>query len=485
MTGATGYVGGRLAPRLVAAGYTVRVLARSPQKLQDVPWADQVEITQGDLDNRASLRDAFADVDVLYYLVHSMSGPADFVEAERRNALDVAAVAHEQGVGRIVYLGGLHPDVPDLSPHLQSRTEVGQILMDSGIPTIVLQAGVVIGSGSASFEMIRHLTNRLPVMTTPKWVNNHIQPIAIRDVLHYLIDAARAPLPASRTFDIGGPDILTYGDMMRQYAEVAGLAKRRIVVLPVLTPTLAGLWIGLVTPIPLQLGRALIQSLSHDAVAKEHDIDAIIPPPPEGLTPYRRAVELALRRIETGEVETTWANASSAGAPSDPLPSDPEWAGEAVYVDRRHTECDTDPATLWAVVEGIGGENGWYSFPLAWSVRGWLDRFAGGVGPHRGRRNQRTLHTGDPLDFWRVERIDRGSLLRLRAEMRAPGGAWLEWEVSALPGGRSRLDQRAIFFPRGLAGRAYWYAILPFHGVIFRGMLRNLAGTAERRQSAG
>ena len=441
-----------------------------------------VEIARGDLDDVATLREAFTGMDIVYYLVHSMSGSADFVEAERKNAVNVATAAKECGVGRIVYLSGLHPDTADLSPHLRSRTQVGEILIASGVPTMVLQAGVVIGSGSASFEMIRHLTNRLPVMTTPKWVNNHIQPIAIRDVLHYLIAAADAELATSRTFDIGGPDILTYGEMMKVYAEVAGLIRRRIVVLPVLTPRLAGLWIGLVTPIPLQLGRALIESLSHDAVAGEHDIDDVIAPPAEGLTPYRRSVELALGRIETGEVETTWANASATGAPSDPLPSDPEWAGEVVYVDHRSKECEADSQTLWEVVEGIGGENGWYSFPLAWSVRGWLDRFAGGVGPYRGRRNQERLNTGDPLDFWRVESIDRGSLLRLRAEMLAPGGAWLEWEITPLPGARSRLDQRAIFFPRGLAGRAYWYAILPFHGIIFRGMLRNLTGTAERRQ---
>lgn len=481
MTGATGYIGGRLAPRLVEAGFDVRVLARSPQKLQDVPWAKDVEIARGDLDDRATLVEAFTDIDTIYYLVHSMGGADDFVEAERQNAVNVATAAKECGVSRIVYLSGLHPDTPDLSPHLRSRTQVGDILMGSGVPTMVLQAGVVIGSGSASFEMIRHLTNRLPIMTTPQWVNNHIQPIAIRDVLHYLLAAAEAELPVSRTFDIGGPDILTYGDMMKVYAEVAGLMKRRILVLPVLTPKLAGLWIGLVTPIPTQLGRSLIESLSHDAVATEHDIDAIIPPPAEGLTRYRRSVELALRRIETGEVETTWANASAMGAPSDPLPSDPEWAGEVVYVDHRSKECEADSQTLWEVVEGIGGENGWYSFPLAWAIRGWLDRFVGGVGARRGRRNQKRLNTGDPLDFWRVERIDRGSLLRLRAEMLAPGGAWLEWQINPLPGNRSQLDQRAIFFPRGLAGRLYWYAILPFHGIIFRGMLRNITGTAERR----
>ncbi|MBH0122052.1 DUF2867 domain-containing protein, partial [Rhodococcus sp. CX] len=370
VTGATGYIGGRLAPRLVAAGHRVRVLARTPDKLRDVPWAGDVDVVQGDLDDPDSVETACRDIDVVYYLVHSMGGRGEFEEAEQRSAEHVAAAAQHTGVGRIVYLGGLHPNSDRLSPHLRSREQVGRILLDSGVPTLVLQAGVVIGSGSASFEMIRHLGNRLPVMTTPRWVNNRIQPIAVRDVLHYLVAAADAPLPRSRTFDIGGPDVLRYGEMLQVYAEVAGLRRRRIVVLPVLTPRLAGLWIGLVTPIPPSLGRALIESLSTDAVVSEHDIDAVIPPPPGGTTGYRDAVALALRRIDRGEVETTWANASPVGAPADPLPSDPNWAGEVVFTDERSLDCDCPAREVWPVVESIGGENGWYSFPLAWTIRG-------------------------------------------------------------------------------------------------------------------
>ncbi|WP_342660238.1 hypothetical protein Rruber_04915 [Rhodococcus ruber] len=480
VTGATGYIGGRLAPLLIDAGHRVRVLARTPDKLRDVPWAGDVEIVRGDLTDPQSLAVACRDVDVLYYLVHSMGGRGEFIDTERAEAENVAAAARAAGVRRIVYLGGLHPDTADLSTHLRSREQVGRILVESGVPTLVLQAGVVIGSGSASFEMIRHLSNRLPLMTTPKWVNNRIQPIAVRDVLHYLVGAATAPLPRSRTYDIGGPDVLRYGEMMQVYAEVAGLRRRRILVLPVLTPKLAGLWIGLVTPIPPSLGRALIESLSNDAVVSEHDIDDVIPPPPGGLTGYREAVGLALHKIERGDVETTWASASPVGAPAEPLPSDPHWAGEVVFVDERRIDCDTDAGTVWEVVESIGGENGWYSFPLAWTIRGWLDRFAGGVGLSRGRRNPRTLHTGDALDFWRVERLERPTLLRLRAEMRAPGGAWLEWRIEPLDPGRARLHQRAIFFPKGLAGRVYWYALVPFHGIIFKGMLENIAGAAHR-----
>lgn len=486
VTGATGYIGGRLAPRLREAGYTVRVLARTPQKLRDVPWSSDVEIVQGDLNDRGSLDEAFRDVDIVYYLVHSMGGDDHFAEAERRSAENVAEAAKAAGVRRIVYLGGLHPVTGELSPHLESRAEVGRILVDSGVFTVVLQAGVVIGSGSASFEMIRHLTNRLPVMTTPKWVHNQIQPIAVRDVLHYLIESASAPFPSSRTWDIGGPDVMQYGEMMNTYAAVAGLRKRRMLVLPVLTPRLAGHWIGLVTPIPRGLAMPLIESLQYDAIAHEHDIDAVVPKPAGGLTSYADSVTLALRRIEDGEVETTWSNATDNGAPSDPLPSDPDWAGEVVYVDERAQDCSAPPELLWDVVEGIGGENGWYSFPVAWVIRGWMDKIVGGVGLKRGRRDPRRLINGEALDWWRVEEIERGSLLRLRAEMKAPGGAWLELRVIPRDGGtRSRYEQRAIFFPRGLGGRLYWFAIMPFHGVIFRGMLENITTKAERAADTG
>ena len=479
VTGATGYIGGRLAPRLVEAGHRVRALARNPDKISDVPWATDVEVVRGDLADPDSLDDACRDIDVVYYLVHSMGGPGEFIETERRSAENLVAAARRAGVGRIVYLGGLHAESDRLSTHLRSRSQVGEILLNSGVPTVVLQAGIVIGSGSASFEMIRHLTNRLPVMTTPRWVNNRIQPIAVRDVLYYLLAAATAALPRSRPYDIGGPDVLRYGEMMQIYADVAGLARRRILVLPVLTPKLAGLWIGLVTPVPPRIGRALIESVSADAVAAEHDIDAIIPPPPGGTTRYRDAVALALRRIENGDVETTWANASASGASADPLPSDPSWAGDVIYTDDRSIGCNATVEQVWEVVEGVGGENGWYSFPLAWTIRGWLDRLTGGVGLARGRRNPHILHTGEALDFWRVERIQRPHLLRLRAEMRTPGRAWLEWRLESRGAQVTRLHQRAIFFPKGLAGRLYWYSLLPFHGIIFTGMLNNIAVAAQ------
>ena len=480
VTGATGYVGGRLVPKLLEEGHKVRVLVRDAQRLDGVPWRDDVEIVQGDLQRREDVARAVASIDVLYYLVHSMSGAGNFEEIERLVATLVAEEAAAAGVSRIVYLGGLHPEGP-LSRHLGSRKEVGDILLASGVPTIALQAGVIIGSGSASFEMIRHLTEILPAMPAPKWVRNRIQPIAIRDVLHYLVKSATLPPSINRAFDIGGPDVFRYWQLMNGYAQEAGLKERLILALPVLTPWLASQWVNLVTPIPRSLAVPIIESLLHDAVMKNHDIDEVIPPPAEGLTGYRRAVELALVRMRSGEVETSWRNTQVIGAPSDPLPSDPEWAGHTVYTDLREVTVDAPAEDLWAVVESIGGDNGWYSLPMAWAARGFLDKLVGGVGLRRGRRDPDKLVAGDALDFWRVEKIDRGSFLRLRAEMKVPGLAWLEFTVTPQGDQHCRLSQRAIFFPHGLGGRLYWFAVTPLHGIVFAGMARSLGKAAEQR----
>jgi uncharacterized protein YbjT (DUF2867 family) len=479
VTGATGYIGGRLVPRLLDAGYTVRVLVRDRVRLTDVPWASRVEVAVGDLTDRAAVDSAVAGIDVVYYLVHSMTGHGSFERLDKQAATTLAGAASAAGVSRIVYLGGLHP-TGKLSPHLRSRAEVGQILLDSGVPTVALQAGVVIGSGSASFEMIRHLTDVLPYMPAPRWVRNFIQPIAIRDVLYYLIASAELPAEVNRAFDIGGPDVLRYGQMMNGYAVEAGLKQRPIAALPVLTPWLASQWVNLVTPIPRSLAVPLIASLQYDAVVREHDIDAVIPRPDGGLTGYRRAVRLALAKVRDGEVETSWQNASVLGSPSNPLPSDPDWTGHTVYTDLREVRSEAPPAAVWTVIEGIGGDNGWYSFPLAWAVRGWMDKIVGGVGLRRGRLSATRLNTGDALDFWRVEHIDRGHFLRLRAEMKVPGSAWLELSVEPGEGGGSLYRQRAVFFPKGLGGRLYWFSILPFHGIIFAGMASRITRTAVR-----
>lgn len=479
VTGATGYIGGRLVPRLLAAGYKVTVFVRSPQKLVDVPWSRLVTIIEGDLTDPVAVARACEGQDVFYYLVHSMGAKGDFERIETVAASTVAKAAAEAGVGRIVYLGGLHPEDDDLSVHLTSRKKVGEILLASGVPTVAFQAGVVIGSGSTSFEMIRHLTDVLPYMPAPKWVRNFIQPIAVRDVLHYLVAAADVPPTVNRTFDIGGPDVLRYGQMMNGYALEAGLPQRAIASLPVLTPWLASQWVNLVTPIPRHIAIPIIASLQHDCVVSEHDIDELVPPPPGGLTRYRESVRLALAKLDAGEVETTWQNSSVLGAPSDPLPSDPEWAGRMVFIDVKERRTEASAEKLWEVIEGIGGVNGWYSFPLAWALRGWLDKLVGGVGLRRGRRHPQELKTGEALDFWRVEKLERGKLLLLRAEMRLPGLAWLELTVTPDADG-SLYRQRAIFFPKGLSGRLYWFAILPFHGIIFNGMAKRITAAATR-----
>ena len=479
VTGATGYIGGRLVPRLIDAGYRVRVFVRNPEKLIDVPWAHQVEIVEGDLRDAPSVARAVEDIDVLYYLVHSMGAKGEFEQTERTAATNVATAALAAGVSRIVYLGGLHPD-GELSPHLRSRAEVGRILLESGVPTAALQAGVVIGSGSTSFEMVRHLTDVLPYMPAPQWVRNFIQPIAVRDVLYYLVESATLPQDVNRTFDIGGPNVLRYGQMMNGYALEAGLKQRPIAALPVLTPWLASQWVNLVTPIPRALAVPIIASLQYDCVVHEHDIENFIPDPEGGLTPYRRSVRLALGNVRNGTVETSWLGAAVSDVPSNRLPSDPEWTGHTVYTDLRelHTTAPTDQ--VWRVIEGIGGDNGWYSFPIAWAVRGWLDKLVGGVGLRRGRLNAAHLNAGDALDFWRVEELDRGRFLRLRAEMKVPGGAWLELSVTPDEvNGGSQYRQRAVFFPQGLGGRLYWFSVLPFHGVIFAGMAEKITQTAE------
>ncbi|MFJ2211804.1 SDR family oxidoreductase [Streptomyces sp. NPDC101062] len=483
VTGATGYIGGRLVPELLEAGHTVRCLARTPGKLRDHPWAERVEIVQGDVTDAASVGAAMRGIDVAYYLVHALAAGPGFEATDRTAARVFGERARAAGVRRIVYLGGLTPDdvpVAELSPHLRSRAEVGRILLDSGVPTTALRAAVIIGSGSASFEMLRYLTERLPVMVTPSWVSTRIQPIAVRDVLRCLVAAARMPEDVNRAFDIGGPDILTYRDMMQRYARAAGLPRRLIVPVPVLTPRLSSHWIGLVTPVPRSIARPLAESLRYEVVCREHDITRYVPELPGRPFTFDRALALALQRVREAKVTTRWSSASVPGVPSDPLPTDPDWAGGSLYTDVREQDVDASPGALWRVVEGIGGEHGWYSFPLAWAVRGRLDRLVGGVGLRRGRRDAERLRVGDSLDFWRVEEIEPGRLLRLRAEMRLPGLAWLEMYVDEREGGGSRYRQRALFHPRGLLGHAYWWSVSPFHAVVFGGMARNIARAANQ-----
>ena len=474
--GATGYIGGRVVPALLDAGHQVRVVARTPDKLDEAAWRDRVQVVRGDVTSADDVRNAIEGQEVVYYLVHSLNR-RDFVDVDRAAAQSVADAAAAHGAQRIVYLGGIVPE-GELSAHLASRAEVGRIFLAGRAPAIVLQAAVIIGSGSASFEMLRYLSERLPAMITPRWVRNRVQPIAVRDVLHYLVHAATMPPDVHRAFDIGGPDVLTYLDMMRRYAVVAGLPRRMVLPVPVLTPWLSAQWVNLVTPVPRSIAVPLIESLVHEVVCHDHDISRHIPDPADGLTHYERAVELALARIARADVPTRWSDAS--GEPADPLPTDPSWAGGSLYEDVREHQCDAAPLLVWQVIEAIGGEHGWYSFPLAWAVRGWADRLVGGVGLRRGRRDPRRLHVGEALDWWRVETLDRPRLLRLRAEMKLPGRAWLELGVEPSPSGGSVYRQRAVFQPHGLAGHVYWKAISPFHDLVFGGMVRNITGAAAR-----
>ena len=428
MTGSTGYIGGRLIPALVERGHSVRAMARTAKKLEDVPWLDDVEVVEADLTDPDSLTSACAGVDVLFYLAHSMGTSDDFVAEEKKTAENVVAAARQAGVRRLVYLSGLHPAGVELSKHLESRTAVGEVLIESGIETIVLQAGVVIGSGSASFEMIRHLTDVLPVMTTPKWVHNKIQPIALRDVLYYLAEAATAEVPESRTWDIGGPDVLEYGDMMQNYAEAAGLRQRMIVVLPFLTPTIASWWVGLVTPIPPGLARPLVESLECDAVADEHDIDAVIPPPPGGGTSYVESLRLALDNAEDAKFETTWSQPTSASL----LPSDPSWAGELTFNGDDEYTTAHSPDEVWNAISR----------------------------PGKG---------------WRICTSTPKTAVRLQARGPIPGEIWLDVEISPAAGGGTVYRHSATLCPRGLAGRIYavtaWQAQ---RKLLRRSMLRSL-----------
>jgi uncharacterized protein YbjT (DUF2867 family) len=480
VTGVTGYIGGRLVPELLAAGFRVRVLARHPRRVEGRPWSADVEVVEGDAADGETIRRALRGVDVGYYLIHSLGTGPRFESRDRRTALTFARAAREAGIGRIVYLGGLYPEGELLSRHLDSRKEVGEILLASGVPTTILRAAVILGSGSASFEMLRYLTERLPVMVTPRWVRTRIQPIAIRDVLRYLVGSASMPPDVSRAFDIGGPEVLTYRAMMQRYAGVAGLPRRVIVPVGVLTPRLSSYWVGIVTPVPNAIARPLVESLVHEVVVKEHDIVRHVPDPPEGLIGFDRAVRLALKRIGDADVATRWASASVPGAPSDPLPTDPDWAGGSLYVDERASTVRASTASLWTVVEAVGGANGWYSWALAWRVRGWLDVVSGGPGLRRGRRDPHQLRIGDVVDWWRVEEVVDEKLLRLRAEMRLPGLAWLDLAVEEDDQGRTVFRQKAWFHPRGLLGQLYWWSVTPFHGLVFGGMQRNIVRAAEQ-----
>ncbi len=487
VTGASGYVGGRLVRHLLSQGFVVRVMVRDKNKISGQPWFNQVEISQGNANDFAAVKSALSGIHTAFYLLHSINLGSNFDELEAEMARNFAKAAEEADAQQIIYLGGIAND-KQISQHLESRANTGRQLATGKVPVIEMRAGIIIGSGSASFEMLRHLTHRLPIMTTPKWVSNRTQPIAIRDVLWYLSSAAALKNPVSGIFDIGGPAVLSYADMMQMFAKISGLRKRWIIKVPVLSPALSSLWIGFVTPVPTALARPLVHSLISEVVADPNkSIAGLIPPPPEGLLQVNQAIELALSMTSQNQVESRWSDATQPTAPWQKAQSDPEWAGETIYRDHREKIVETSSANLWKSVEQIGGEHGWYGADFLWLARGVLDRLFGGVGLRRGRRNPDTLRIGDSLDFWRVENLEQGKSLKLYAEMILPGKAWLEFtieEVEVDGNKMQKISQDATFSPRGLGGQLYWFAVSPFHVLIFPRMLMNLVRSANRKDYA-
>lgn len=475
VTGATGYIGGRLVPLLIESGVQVRCLSRDPSKLDDIWWRDQVEVAQGDLLDASSLEGAFDGCTHAVYLVHSMDqGGGDFGERDRQAAGNFVEAMNRAGLQRTVYLGGLGEG--ELSPHLASRQEVGQILASGSTPVTELRAAVIIGSGSVSFEMLRYLTEVLPAMVTPKWVRTMCQPIAIRDVLQIIISAIDEE-GGSVMHEIGGPDQLSYEQMMRTYAQVAGLPRRLIVQIPLLTPWLSSLWIGLVTPLPTGVARPLVDSLTVEVTVDDNSYaESVV----GSLLGYRESVSKALERAIDLDVPTRWSGATIG--PASPFPDDPSWSGGTVETDRQVVESRATAEDLFWAFSRIGGDVGYYTMDWAWRLRGILDSIVGGVGLRRGRRHPEIIRKGESLDFWRVVDVGPGRSLRLYAEMRLPGEAWLSFEAHDSDRG-STLTQTAVFVPRGLLGRLYWWAMFPFHVTIFRTMAKRVVDAAEERAS--
>ena len=466
LTGATGYIGGRLLKVLERDCWPVRCLARNPEWLKQ-RVGSKTEVMKGDCMDKHSLAPTMAGVDTAYYLVHSMGSSGKFEEQDRLAARNFAEAARQAGVRRIIYLGGLGQDEPSLSVHLRSRNEVGDILRSSGVPTIELRASIVIGSGSLSFEMIRALVQRLPVMICPRWVAVKAQPIAIEDVIAYLQRALELPGNDGAIFEIGGPDQVSYGEIMREYARQCHL-RRWMISVPVLTPRLSSLWLGLVTPIYARIGRKLVDSLRNPTVVRNPSALQVFDIKPKGL---REAIARALTNEEHEFAETRWSDAfSSSGEPAS-------WGGTRFgtrIVDSRAIPVPVPASAAFAPIRSIGGSKGWYFANFLWWLRGSLDLLVGGVGFRRGRRDPHQLATGDALDFWRVENIEQDRRLRLVAEMKVPGRAWLQFEVEPTQGGSS-IRQTAIFDPAGVWGLLYWYALYPIHRWIFAGMLRSIA----------
>jgi uncharacterized protein YbjT (DUF2867 family) len=474
VTGATGYVGGRLVPRLLRAGYRVRCMARDPSRLEGRGW-EGAELVHGDLLDPTTLSPALQGVTDSFYLVHSMAAGTHFDELDRRAAFAFREAAARAGVGRIIYLGGLASEEEGLSPHMRSRVETGRILREGKVPVTELRASIVVGSGSLSFELVRYLTERLPLMVAPRWVTTLCQPIGIHEILEYLQASLEEPNAFGKIIEIGGSDVLTYREMMLEYARARGLW-RRILIVPVLTPRLSSYWLGLVTPIPVKVARHLIESVRTQSVCSDPEALRIFPNVRR--RSYRESLSSALAELNRHQVETSWTGALSSGARID-LPAVRLSDEEGLMTETRLLPVGASADRLFDVIACIGGSQGWYYANSLWRLRGILDRFAGGVGLRRGRRHPSRLHVGEALDFWRVEAWEEPRLIRLRAEMRLPGRAWLEFSVQPSGENACILSQKALFAPRGLSGFLYWYGLYPIHAILFSGMARAIAKRAE------
>jgi uncharacterized protein YbjT (DUF2867 family) len=469
LTGATGYVGGRLLKILEQRGYRVRCMARRPDILTS-RVSTSTQVVEGNVLDINSLQVALKGVRVAYYLIHSMSSEGSFEEIDRKAAHNFGEVAKAAGVERIIYLGGLGNDEDELSPHLRSRQEVGNILRKSGIPLVEFRASIVIGSGSLSFQLIRSLVERLPIMITPKWVQVAAQPIAIEDLIEYLEAALYLPDSGSRVYEIGGADQVSYADIMRIYGSCRNIAVRMIPV-PLLSPYISSLWLGLITPLYARIGRKLIQSIVHPTVVREKSALKDFNIKPMGVN---AAIRRAIDKEDKEFSETRWSDSISS---SGKMPS---WLSKSFgsrLFDSRTIKVNLPPEVLFKPIQRIGGETGWYSWNWLWQLRGFFDLLVGGVGMRRGRAHFDILRVGDTLDFWRVEEYEPNHLLRLTAEMKLPGRAWLEFEVLG-DDLSSTIRQTAIFDPVGLLGLVYWYALYPLHQLVFAGMLRGITDKA-------
>lgn len=475
VTGVTGYIGGRLVPELLDAGYRVCVMVRDPVRLQGRPWLAKVEVVQGDVLEPDTVDAALDGIEIAYYLIHSMRGGNDFHERDVKAARNFGEAAHRQGVKRIIYLGGLGDPEAELSEHLRSRQQTGDALRESNVPITEFRAGVIVGSGSLSFEMIRYLTERVPIMICPRWVYTRIQPISIRDTLNYLVSALRIPESANRIIEIGGAEVMTYRDMMFGYARVRGL-RRYMIPVPVLTPRLSSYWVHWMTPVPSDIARPLIEGLRNEVVVRDDTAHKLFPSIRP--IPFAEAVNLALEQLDASQVETSWADALISSQPSyTPAVLSTH---EGMIIERRQRLVNAPPSAVFRAFTNLGGANGWLYFNWAWRLRGVIDRMVGGVGLRRGRRHPHEVRVGDALDFWRVEAVEPDQLLRLRAEMKVPGSAWLQLKTEARGEQQSQLIQTAFFAPRGLFGWLYWYGLYPIHKLIFSGLIRELARRAER-----